>query len=226
MNSYKISHGLLALFLLLSSVALAQKITSKSDSLHYALGVVIFNDLKSLGVDQVGFDKVMQTVKNHYEDGEKEMSVDIARAVIERFRKDHHKKTGISFLEKNKLRPGVKTTPSGLQYEVLKQTNSKRRPSSNSEVKAHYTGTLTDGSVFDSSVDRDQAFVFYVNRVIKGWQEGIMLMEEGDKFRFYIPEYLAYGEKGAGNRIPPFSTLIFEVELLEVLSNPVLVATE
>lgn len=226
MNDFKISHGVLALFLLLSSVVSAQKITSKSDSLHYALGVVIYNDLRSLGVDQVDFDKVMQIVKNLYEDSEKEMSVDIAQTVIGRFRKDRNKKMGISFLEKNKLRQRVKTTPSGLQYEVLKQTNSKRRPSSNSQVKAHYIGTLIDGSVFDSSVDRGQAFVFYVNRVIKGWQEGIMLMEEGDKFRFYIPEYLAYGERGAGDRIPPFSTLIFEVELLEVLSNPVLIATE
>lgn len=220
------SHGFLALFLLLSSVASAQKIASKSDSLHNALGVVIFNDLRSLGIDQVDFEKVMQNVKTLYEGRDKELSVDTAQTVIERYRKDRNKKMGISFLEKNKLRPGVKTTPSGLQYEVLKQANSKRRPSSNSQVKAHYIGTLIDGSVFDSSVDRGQAFVFYVNRVIKGWQEGIMLMEEGDKFRFYIPEYLAYGEKGAGNRIPPFSTLIFEVELLEVISKPVLIATE
>lgn len=121
---------------------------------------------------------------------------------------------GEKFLEENKLREGVITTESGLQYEVLKMGKGKR-PSATDRVKVHYHGTLINGEVFDSSVERGEPIVFGLNQVIAGWTEGVQLMPVGSKFKFYIPQNLGYGERAAGS-IPPFSTLIFEVELLDI----------
>ncbi|OBT08020.1 peptidylprolyl isomerase [Vibrio sp. UCD-FRSSP16_10] len=122
---------------------------------------------------------------------------------------------GQSFLQENGLRDGVTTTESGLQYEVLTKGNGEVHPSANSTVKVHYHGTLIDGTVFDSSVDRGEPIEFPVNRVIRGWQEGLQLMVAGDKFRLYIPSTLAYGKQGSGP-VPASATLIFDVELLSI----------
>jgi FKBP-type peptidyl-prolyl cis-trans isomerase len=122
---------------------------------------------------------------------------------------------GEKFLAENKKREGVKETASGLQYEVIKM-GTGAKPGPEETVKVHYTGTLLDGTKFDSSVDRNEPAVFGVNQVIKGWQEGIQLMPVGSKFKFYIPYELAYGANGTGP-IPPYSTLIFEVELLDIV---------
>ena len=124
------------------------------------------------------------------------------------------KEQGEKFLEENKLREGVIVTESGLQYEVLKMGKGKK-PAATDRVKVHYHGTLTDGTVFDSSVERGEPIVFGLNQVIAGWTEGVQLMPVGSKFRFYIPQELGYGERAAGS-IPPYSTLIFEVELLDI----------
>lgn len=124
------------------------------------------------------------------------------------------KEQGEAFLAENALKEGVITTESGLQYEVLKMGKGKK-PSETDRVKVHYHGTLIDGTVFDSSVERGEPIVFGLNQVIKGWTEGVQLMPVGSKFRFYIPEELGYGSRAAGS-IPPFSTLIFEVELLGI----------
>ncbi len=124
------------------------------------------------------------------------------------------KEQGEKFLEENKLKEGVITTESGLQYEVLKMGNGKK-PAATDRVKVHYHGTLIDGTVFDSSVDRGEPIAFGLNQVIAGWTEGVQLMPVGSKFRFYIPQHLGYGERQAGS-IPPYSTLIFEVELLGI----------
>ena len=124
------------------------------------------------------------------------------------------KERGEKFLEENKLREGVITTESGLQYEVLKMGKGKK-PSATDKVKVHYHGTLIDGTVFDSSVDRGEPITFGLNQVIRGWTEGVQLMPVGSKFKFYIPQELGYGERAAGE-IPPYSTLIFEVELLDI----------
>lgn len=124
------------------------------------------------------------------------------------------KEQGEKFLEENKLREGVIVTESGLQYEVLKMGKGKK-PAATDRVKVHYHGTLTDGTVFDSSVDRGEPIVFGLNQVIPGWTEGVQLMPVGSKFRFFIPQNLGYGERAAGS-IPPYSTLIFEVELLDI----------
>ena len=124
------------------------------------------------------------------------------------------KEEGEKFLVENGLREGVITTESGLQYEVIKMGKGKK-PSATDRVKVHYHGTLIDGTVFDSSVERGEPITFGLNQVIKGWTEGVQLMPVGSKFRFYIPQELGYGAQQAGN-IPPYSTLIFDVELLEI----------
>ena len=125
------------------------------------------------------------------------------------------KEAGEKFLEENKLRKEVKTTESGLQYEVLEQGKGKK-PTAEQTVKVHYEGTLIDGTVFDSSYDRGEPIEFPLNGVIKGWTEGLQLMPVGSKYKLYIPYALGYGERGAGQTIPPYSTLIFTVELLEI----------
>ena len=125
---------------------------------------------------------------------------------------------GKAFLEKKKKRAGVVTLPSGLQYEVINEGTGKK-PKATDQVRCHYEGTLVDGTLFDSSIKRGQPAVFGVNQVIPGWVEALQLMPEGAKWKLYIPSDLAYGAQGAGEMIPPHSTLIFEVELLEILSQ-------
>ena len=122
---------------------------------------------------------------------------------------------GADFLAENEQKEGVKSTASGLQYKVLTKGTGTLHPTAKSSVKVHYHGTLIDGSVFDSSVDRGQPISFGLNQVISGWTEGVQLMVEGDKFRFYIPSELAYGNRGAG-KIPAGSLLIFDVELIAI----------
>lgn len=123
---------------------------------------------------------------------------------------------GKAFLEENKKHASVKVTDSGLQYEVLAEGNGKK-PSSTDTVRVHYTGSLIDGTVFDSSVTRGTPAEFPVSGVIRGWTEALQMMPVGSKWRLTIPHELAYGERGAGASIPPFATLVFEVELLDVL---------
>ncbi len=122
---------------------------------------------------------------------------------------------GQAFMMENAKKPGVQITESGLQYEVLEPGTGADHPKANSRVKVHYEGRLIDGTVFDSSYQRNEPIVFGLNQVIKGWQEGVQLMTVGEKARLYVPANLAYGKNGAGP-IPPSSTLIFEVELLEI----------
>lgn len=123
---------------------------------------------------------------------------------------------GAAFLEDNKTKEGVITTPSGLQYRVLEEGNGVDKPGPRDKVKVHYHGTLLDGTVFDSSVDRGEPIEFGVHQVIKGWQEGLQLMTVGEKVRLFIPSDLAYGNRAAGRLITPGSTLIFDVELLDI----------
>ncbi|MBX2869873.1 MAG: FKBP-type peptidyl-prolyl cis-trans isomerase [Acidiferrobacterales bacterium] len=128
---------------------------------------------------------------------------------------DANLEKGKAFLAENKGREGVITTPSGLQYEILTPGENQNHPGPSDKVKVHYHGTLIDGTVFDSSVQRNEPISFGLNQVIKGWTEGVQLMSPGDKFRFFIPPDLAYGKRRAGP-IGPGSTLIFDVELLEI----------
>lgn len=126
-----------------------------------------------------------------------------------------HIKKGTAFLEENGKRDGVITTASGLQYEIIEQGDGQVHPSVTSKVTVHYHGTLIDGTVFDSSVERGDAIIFKVKQVIKGWQEGLQLMVAGQKVRLYIPHKLAYGKRGLG-KVPPGSVLIFDVLLINV----------
>lgn len=123
-------------------------------------------------------------------------------------------KAGEEFLVNNQLKEGIQTTASGMQYQVLQEGNGSEKPTANAKVKVHYHGTLIDGTVFDSSVDRGEPIEFGLNQVIKGWTEGLQLMVIGEKTRFFIPSHLAYGNGSAGI-ITPGSTLIFDVELLD-----------
>lgn len=127
-----------------------------------------------------------------------------------------NREAGKEFLAENGKKAGVVTTSSGLQYVILKEGEGKK-PSRQDTVRVHYTGSLLDGQVFDSSVQRGTPAEFGLSQVIAGWTEGLALMKEGAKYRFFIPDDLAYGERGAGNAIPPGATLVFEVELLKVL---------
>lgn len=122
---------------------------------------------------------------------------------------------GKQFLEENAKKEGVTITPSGLQYEVLQEGTGQKPTGATSRVTVHYEGKLTNGNVFDSSYKRNQPATFGLNQVISGWTEGVQLMPQGSKYRFYIPSELGYGTRGSGGSIPPYSTLIFDVELLE-----------
>ena len=196
------------------------KIKSKEDSLSYAFGIVNYNALKtdSLTLDPTLVAKAMLDGK----DEKPLMADEAARAFIMSFindreagkSKDYIAKNE-AFLAANKAKPGVTTTASGLQYEVIKMGTGPK-PTATSEVKVNYKGTLIDGTQFDAS-DPKTPVQFVVSGVIKGWTEALQLMPVGSKFKLYIPQDLAYGANGAGDVIKPFSTLIFEVELLEIV---------
>ena len=205
---------------------------SKEDSLSYAFGIVNYNALKtdSLVLDPMIVAKAMMDGKN----GKSQMSDNIARTYIMMFinkrdaakalkkgevdkvkYKDYIDQNEV-FLAKNKEKAGVTTTASGLQYEVIKM-GTGTKPTASDKVKVQYVGTLIDGTEFDSSVKRNQPATFPVSNVIPGWTEALQLMPVGSKFKLYLPAAIAYGASGAGEVIKPFSTLIFEVELLEIV---------
>ena len=168
---------------------------------------------------ETNFDLIKQGFINGLYNYTEQMDLQSAGAyvdgVVNRMKYGEAKAAGEKFLEENKLRDGVKVTESGLQYEVLKEGKGAK-PTAESTVKVHYEGTLIDGTVFDSSYQRGEPIEFALNGVIKGWTEGLQLMSVGSKYKLYIPYDLGYGDRGAGQQIPPFATLIFTVELLEI----------
>lgn len=208
------------------------KMNDREDSLSYAFGIVNYNALTadSLELNPMVVAKAMFDGKK----GKPEMSDDIARGYIMMFinqredekmaqqaeaNKELYKDYIVQneeFLAKNKERSGVTVTPTGLQYEVIKM-GSGQKPTPENTVKVHYVGTLIDGTEFDSSVKRNEPATFTVSGVISGWTEALQLMPVGSKFKIYLPQSLAYGPNGAGEQIKPYSTLIFEVELLEIV---------
>ncbi len=193
------------------------------DKISYALGLSIGNNFLSSGIKTLDVDTFAKAVKDVLDNIEPSMSYDEAKDVINEYftklqaeKLEINKKAGQEFLEINKNKAGVTTLPSGLQYEILKKGEGKI-PTLTDQVKCHYHGTLIDGTVFDSSIQRGTPATFGVNQVIKGWTEALQLMPVGSKWRLYIPSELAYGESGAGQAIEPNSTLIFDVEILDIV---------
>ena len=193
------------------------------DKLSYALGLSMGNNFKSSGIQTLSVTDFANGVKAVYEGEKPEMTYDEAKQVINDFFtqmqrevNDRNRAEGEAFLAENKKKSGVVVLPSGLQYEVLTEGKGKK-PAATDRVQCHYHGTLIKGEVFDSSIERGEPAVFGVSQVIPGWVEALQLMPEGSKWRLFIPSDLAYGENGAGGKIAPNSTLIFDVELLKVL---------
>jgi FKBP-type peptidyl-prolyl cis-trans isomerase len=203
------------------------------DSTSYAFGTSMGSGLKSTGLTALSYEALLKGLKDAFY-GNKLLldqqtaqnyintAITKASAIKSKAENEANKikyapmiKEGQKFLEENKKRAEVKTTASGLQYEVL-TLGTGVQPKSTDSVLVHYQGTLLNGQEFDSSYKRNAPISFPLNQVIQGWTEGVQLMPEGSKFKFYIPYNLAYGERGAGRDIPPYSTLIFIVELLKV----------
>ena len=193
------------------------------DKLSYALGISMGNNFMRSGIEKLDYSDFAAGVKAAYESDYSQMTTDTAKRVVNEFFammeeriKDVNKKAGEQYLAENAKRPGVVTLPSGLQYEVLAEGKG-RKPKATDRVQCHYHGTLIDGQVFDSSIQRGTPAVFGVNQVIPGWVEALQLMPEGSRWKLYIPSGLAYGEQGAGGSIPANATLVFEVELIKIL---------
>ena len=193
------------------------------EQLSYALGMVIGQNLKDMGIAQFDDEKFTTAVRHILTDAKPEMTMAEAHQQVAAYlqAKEAEKgkvarEAGERFLAENAKKEGVMVLPSGLQYQVLTAAEG-RKPAATDQVKCHYEGRLTDGTVFDSSYRRGEPATFPLNGVIAGWTEGLQLMGEGSKFRFFIPYHLAYGERGAGASIPPYAALVFDVELLEVI---------
>ena len=199
------------------------------DQLSYALGLGIGHQLLQMNAEGLNIDDFAQAIKDVMTGGELKMKEAEAQQMVQQFFAEQEalqqtanaekgkaaKAEGEQFLAENAKKEGVKTTASGLQYQVLRDGNGKQ-PKATDQVECHYEGTLIDGTKFDSSYDRGQTGTFPLNQVIAGWTEGLQLMHEGAKYRFFIPYQLAYGERGAGASIPPYAALIFDVELVAV----------
>ena len=199
------------------------------DKLSYALGIGIGSQLAGMGAKELNIDDFAQAIKDVISGSELKVDNAEAQTLVQNFFQEQEanqqaaaaeagkvaKAAGEAFLAENGKKDGVVTLPSGLQYQVLKEGDGKK-PSATDQVVCHYEGTLIDGTVFDSSYQRNQPATFGLNQVIAGWTEGVQLMQEGAKYRFFIPYNLAYGERGAGAQIPPFAALVFDVELIEV----------
>ena len=193
------------------------------DKISYALGLSIGNNFQNSGINNLQVEDFVKGLKDVLGGAEPEISYDEAKLVINDYfmnlqkeRLELNKKAGEEFLNINKGKAGVVTLPSGLQYQVLKQGEGAK-PAASDKVKCHYHGTLINGTVFDSSVQRGEPAVFGVSQVIPGWVEALQLMPVGSKWRLFIPSDLAYDEHGAGDAIEPNSALVFDVELLDIV---------
>lgn len=193
------------------------------DKLSYALGMVIAENLKGLGANNVDTTDFAKAVADVLAGKSTELTPIEAQTTVQEFmqkqeaeRSKFMRKAGEDFLVENAKKDGVVVLPSGLQYTVLTE-GTGAQPKATDQVKCHYEGRLIDETVFDSSYQRGEPAVFPLNGVIAGWTEGVQLMKEGAKYRFFIPYNLAYGERGAGNSIPPYAALVFDVELIKVM---------
>ena len=193
------------------------------DKVSYALGLSIGNNFQNSGIKKLQVEDFVKGLEDVLGEKQPAISYEEAKQVINDYfmklqqeRLEINKQAGAEFLEINRHKAGVVELPSGLQYEILKQGKGAK-PSASDKVKCHYHGTLINGTVFDSSVQRGEPATFGVSQVIPGWVEALQLMPVGSKWRLFIPSNLAYGEHGAGDVIEPNSTLIFDVELLDIV---------
>lgn len=199
------------------------------DKVSYALGLGIGRQLSQMGATELSIDDFAQAIKDILSGTEPKVNDHEAQTIVKDFFEKQeakqraaaaekfkaNKEAGEKYLAENAKKEGVVTLPSGLQYQVLKE-GTGRKPKATDTVKCHYEGMLIDGTLFDSSLQRGEPAEFPLNGVIAGWTEGLQLMKEGAKYRFFIPYNLAYGERGAGQSIPPFAALVFDVDLIEV----------
>lgn len=190
------------------------------DTTSYSIGMSLGYRIKNQGANKLDYQSLAQAIQDVLEGNELPFSKNYSDSLNYVYFNNQResmfakvKEEGAAFLKTNGLRPEVTTTASGLQYEVLVAAEGPK-PSGSNSVTVHYVGKLLNGDMFDSSVDRGEPATFPLNRVISGWTEGVALMSTGAKYRFFIPENLAYGSRGAGADIPPYSALIFDVELL------------
>jgi FKBP-type peptidyl-prolyl cis-trans isomerase FklB len=208
--------------------AVTDKITGVEQQTSYGIGYQMGEQLASNPFDGLSLDMVARGIKDGFEHAESAVGSEELRAA---FNEIHNRmqsakqekfaatvEAGKQFLQENSARKEVTVTASGLQYEVINKGDSDQSPTAASTVRTHYHGTLLDGTVFDSSYDRGQPAEFPVGGVIKGWTEALQMMNVGDKWRLYVPSELAYGEQGAGGAIGPYATLIFDVELLDIIA--------
>lgn len=193
------------------------------DKVSYALGLSIGNNFQNSGINNLQMEDFVQGLKDVLSEATPALSYDEAKEVINEFfmelqksKLEINKKAGEEFLSINKHKAGVVELPSGLQYQVL-TPGAGAKPTASDKVKCHYHGTLINGAVFDSSVERGEPATFGVSQVIPGWVEALQLMPVGSKWRLFIPSNLAYGENGAGEAIEPNSALVFDVELLDIV---------
>ena len=192
------------------------------EKVSYALGLSLGNNLLQSGITKLDYSKLAKGIEDVLEGNKPELSYQEAQSVINDFFQelqskiiDKNKEEGKAFLAENAKRTDVVTLPSGLQYEIISEGKGEK-PQASDTVEVHYHGTLIDGNVFDSSVNRGEPATFGVTQVIPGWVEALQLMPVGSKWRLFIPSDLAYGAQGAGQAIAPHATLIFEVELLDI----------
>jgi len=192
------------------------------DKISYALGMSIGHNLRGSGIEKLNVEDFTKAVQAALGNGKFEMTIEEAQQVITNYfeevqteKSEENITAGKKFLEENKKNANVVELPSGLQYTILKEGDGAK-PSATDTVSCHYHGTLIDGTVFDSSVQRGTPASFGVNQVIKGWVEALQLMPVGSKWRLFIPSDLAYGAQGAGKHIGPHTALVFDVELLEI----------
>jgi FKBP-type peptidyl-prolyl cis-trans isomerase len=197
-------------------------VTSNPERVSYSIGVMVGSNIKMQSIDSLNSQAMAAGLSDVLDDKTLKINESESQAIVQQYmesamaqKTELMKKEGADFLAQNKTQAGVQSTASGLQYKVIKEGTGKQ-PAETNTVTVHYTGKLIDGTVFDSSVERGSPATFALNRVIRGWTEGLQLMKEGGKSILYIPYELGYGEKGFGNDIPPFSTLVFEVELIKV----------
>ena len=195
---------------------------SENEKVSYCLGIMSGKNFKGYGLDTVSSELFAQGVKDFYNNDTTTFSEVQANEILNSyFQKQQQKKAdkfkveGEKFMAENKSKPGVKVTESGLQYIVEKE-GTGAIPTLTDNVTTHYTGTLIDGTIFDSSIERGQPASFPVNGVIPGWTEILQLMKVGSKYKIFVPWNLGYGERGAGQKIQPYSTLIFELELISI----------